>query len=131
MAEMATDDSPFARISHAAWRTASASSGMKGRPSYSCPPSAIHTPPSTRRARSAGQSQNGGSEALAGMPSRSAPTRVSRRRCTTAFMKCVVPIITPSIRLVSSVPVACNRTRASRMPAVTSSLVGAFTAAAT
>ncbi len=67
MAEIATADSPFAFISRAARRTASASSGMNGRPSYSWPPSTIHTPPSTRRARSAGQSQKGGNDALAGM----------------------------------------------------------------
>ncbi len=74
--EMPTDFSPAAFISWAALVTAASSSGMKGRPSYSCPPSTIQTPPRTRLARSSGQSQNGGSEAEAGMPSRKAPTLV-------------------------------------------------------
>ena len=39
------------------------------------------------------------------MPSRSAATLVRLRRCTTALMKCVVPIITPSIFLPASTPV--------------------------
>ena len=46
----------------------------EGRPSYSWPPSSIHTSPRTSRPRSSGQSQKGGSEALAGMPIRSAAT---------------------------------------------------------
>ena len=47
-------------------------------------------------ATSSGQSQKGGSEALAGRPMRKAATLVSARRWTTALMKCVVPIITAS-----------------------------------
>ena len=48
-------------------------------------------------------------------------------------MKCVVPIITPSMRLSAppasfSTPVAPRLLSESRMPVVTSSLVGAFTA---
>ncbi len=58
----------------------------------------MNTSPRTSAARSSGQSQNGGNEARAGMPIRTAATRASWRRCTTALMKCVVPIITPSIR---------------------------------
>src|SRR6266705_1181974 len=52
--------------------------------------------PRTRSARSCGQSQNGGSEALAGMPIRIAATFIKCRRWTTALMKCVVPITTAS-----------------------------------
>ena len=96
---MPTDFRPAAFISSAALVTAASSSGMNSRPSYSWPPSTIQTPPRTSAARSSGQSQNGGSEAEAGMPSRSAATLVRLRRCTTALMKCVVPIITPSIFL--------------------------------
>jgi hypothetical protein len=134
--EMPTDLSPAAFISCAALVTAVSSSGMNGRPSYSWPPSTIHTPPRTRLARSSGQSQNGGSEAEAGMPSLSAATLVRWRRWTTALMKCVVPIITPSIRFSLplesfSTPVAARLFSESRMPVVTSSLVGAFTAPAT
>ncbi len=57
------------------------------------------------------------------MPSLSAATLVSCRRCTTALMKCVVPIITPSIFLPFRTPVAPSAFNASRMPVVTSSLV--------
>ena len=74
--EMPTDLSPAAFISSAAAVTAASSSGMKGLPSYSWPPSTIQTPPLTRLARSSGQSQNGGNEAEAGMPSLSAATWV-------------------------------------------------------
>ena len=133
IAEMPTDFRPAAFISSAALVTAASSSGMKGRPSYSWPPSTIHTPPRTSAARSSGQSQNGGSEAEAGMPSLSAATLVRERRCTTALMKCVVPIITPSSFF--SAPPASFRTPVAdrlfselRMPVVTSSLVGALTA---
>ena len=38
-------------------------------------------------------------KALAGIPRRSAPTFDRLRRWITALMKCVVPIITPSMRL--------------------------------
>ena len=129
--EMATDFRPFSFISRAALVTAASSSGMNGRPSYSWPPSTIHTPPRTSSARSSGQSQNGGSEAEAGMPSLSAATLVRCRRWTTALMKCVVPIITPSMRLPSSTPVDPRLLIESRMPVVTSSLVGAFMARTT
>ena len=59
----------------------------------------MKTSPRTSSARSAGQSQNGGSEALAGNPIRTAATRARSRRCTTALTKWVVPITTPSILL--------------------------------
>ena len=45
-------------------------------------------------ARSFGQSTKGGSEAPDGRPMRIAATRVRSRRCTTALVKWVVPIIT-------------------------------------
>ena len=136
IAEIPTDLSPAAFISWAALVTAVSSSGMKGRPSYSWPPSTIQTPPRTRVARSSGQSQKGGSEAEAGMPSLSAATFVRWRRWTTALMKWVVPIITPSMRFSVppgsfNTPVAARLRSESRMPVVTSSLVGAFTAPAT
>ena len=134
--EMATALRPAAFISCAALVTAASSSGMKRRPSYSWPPSTIHTPPRTSVARSSGQSQNGGSEAEAGMPSLSAPTLVRWRRWTTALMKWVVPIITPSMRFSVpfdsfKTPVAPRLFSESRMPVVTSSLVGALTAPVT
>src|SRR6185436_8906081 len=86
--------------------------------------------PRTRSARSCGQSQKGGSEALAGMPIRIAATFIKFRRWTTALMKCVVPITTASTgpRAAGS---ARNAFRASRMPDVTSSVVGRLTAKTT
>ena len=50
----------------------------------------MKTSPRTRSARSAGQSQKGGNEALAGNPIRTAATRDRSRRCTTALTKWVV-----------------------------------------
>ena len=46
--------------------------------------------------RSSGQSTIGGSAAVAGKPSRTAAVGARSRRCTTALVKCVVPIITAS-----------------------------------
>src|SRR5258708_248703 len=82
--------------------------------------------PRTRSARSCGQSQNGGREALAGMPIRIAATFIKCRRCTTALMKCVVPITTASTgrRAAGS---ARKAFKASRMPEVTSIVVGRLT----
>ncbi len=54
----------------------------------------MQTAPVASAARSAGQSQNGGSDVVAGAPMRSAATFVRSRRCTTALVKCVVPIST-------------------------------------
>src|ERR1700716_1257224 len=86
--------------------------------------------PRTRSARCCGQSQNGSSEALAGMPIRMAATFIKCRRWTTALMKCVVPITTASTgpRATGS---ARNALRASRMPDVTSCVVGRLTAKTT
>jgi hypothetical protein len=91
----------------------------------------MKTSPRTRSARAAGQSQNGGSEALAGNPIRTAATRARSRRCTTALMKLVVPITTPSIlpRAISGRRV--SSARAVTMPVVTSDVVGVLTACAT
>src|SRR5436190_20045636 len=87
--------------------------------------------PRTRTARSAGQSQNGGNEALAGNPLRTAATRARSRRCTTALTKWVVPITTPSIlpRAISGRRV--SSASAVTMPVVTSGVVGVLTACAT
>ena len=106
IAAIATERMPLSPIRRAASRSAARSSGMKARPSYSWPPSTIATSPSTTAARSAGQSQNGGRLALAGRPMRIAPTRLKERRCTTALMKCVVPIMTASTGLSPTAPVA-------------------------
>ncbi len=101
-----------------------------GRPSYSNPPSVEAIAPFAIAATSGGQSQNGGNVALIGSPIRSAPTGVNCRRCTTALIKCVVPIITAST---SPWPSGAVRScvRACKIPAVTSSLVGALTARTT
>src|SRR5882762_2995964 len=88
----------------------------------------MNTSPRTEWARSCGQSQNGGSEALAGSPMRTAATRERSRRWTTALTKCVVPITTPSImpRPISGWRASCES--AATMPAVTSAVVGVLTA---
>ena len=130
---MPTDFRPAAFISSAALVTAASSSGMNGRPSYSWPPSTIHTPPRTSVARSSGQSQNGGSEAEAGMPSRSAATLVrcaalhhgvdemrgADHHAVELLQRAAASFSTPLDRRLFS---------ESRMPVVTSSLVGALTA---
>src|SRR5437867_6050868 len=61
---------------------------------------------------------------------RTAATRVSPRRCTTALVKCVVPIITaPTFAAAGAV---ASRSASARVtPPVTSAVVGVFTAAAT
>src|SRR3981189_15214 len=82
--------------------------------------------PRTPAARSCGQSQNGGREALAGMPIRIAATFIKCRRWTTALMKCVVPITTASTGT-RAAGAARHAFRASRMPEVTSTVVGRLT----
>ena len=71
------------------------------------------------RARSSGQSTKGGSEAPEGRPMRTAATRPRSRRCTTALVKWVVPIITACA---ARAPGACSPATASArvMPVVTS-----------
>ena len=131
MLAMPTDVMPDAAISRAALRMASASNSTSGRPSYSCPPSIMKTRPRAIAARSSGQSTNGGSEALAGNPMRTAATGLSPRRCTTALVKCVVPIITASILPGPATRPASRSRSACKMPPVTSSVVGVFTPATT
>ncbi len=97
LAAIATERRPLSRICRAAARIPASSNGMNSRPSYSWPPSSMKTEPRTKPAKSSGQSQNGGSDALAGRPMRIAATGDKCRRCTTALTKCVVPITTPSI----------------------------------
>src|SRR5882724_801214 len=86
----------------------------------------MNTSPLTSTARSFGQSQNGGSEALAGMPMRIAATFCNERRCTTALMKWVVPITTASTGTAAA-GLARSAFSASRMPEVTSAVVGRLT----
>ena len=126
-----TDVIPDSAISRAAFRISSASKSTSGRPSYSCPPSIMKTRPRTILARSSGQSTNGGRDALAGRPIRTAATGFRSRRCITALVKCVVPIITASIRPgPSSIP-DTRSFKAFKMPPVTSSVVGVLTPATT
>src|SRR3990172_6198964 len=138
----------------AAARTPAVSRGTRGRPSYSWPPSSMKTSQRTIAPRSSGQSTNGSSEALAGSPIRIAATGVRSRRCTTALVKCVVPIMTavtgaarPAL-LVGGLPSTLPRAsatgaarpalsevmsirRARATPVVTSGVVGVFTARTT
>src|SRR4051794_37146869 len=91
----------------------------------------MKTSPRTRSARSAGQSQKGGNEALTGNPIRTAATRARSRRCTTALAKWVVPMTTPSIVLRAIYRPPVSPASAVTMPVVTSDAVGVLTACAT
>ena len=130
-ATMATESIPSSWNLLAAWRISDSFRGMKGRPSYSCPPSTIMTLPRTWSAKSFGQSANGGSAAPLGSPIRSAPMCSRSRRWTTAFVKCVVPMTTPSSCPASPSNSSSRAVKAETIPDVTSSLVGLFTAAST
>src|SRR6267143_3577370 len=124
----ATEVTPASRKRRAAARMPLASKGTIGRPSYSWPPSSMTTSPRTSSARPSGQSTNGGSDALAGRPMRTAATRVTPRRWTTALVKCVVPIIAALTREASGAT-ASSSDNARVTPPVTSAVVGVFTAA--
>ena len=87
----------------------------------------MKTSPLTHSARSAGQSQNGAKEALAGKPMRTAATRAKSRRWRTALTKCVVPITTPSIASSKTSGWRVSSMSAVRMPAVMSNVVGVLT----
>src|SRR6516165_7310557 len=91
----------------------------------------MNTSPQTHSARSSGQSQKGGKEALAGNPMRTAATRAKSRRCTTALTKCVVPITTPSIAPRVTSEWRANSASAVTIPVVTSEVVGDLTACTT
>src|SRR6266403_654334 len=142
----ATELTPVCRNRRAAARMPAVSNGTIGRPSYSWPPSSRTTSPRTSSARSSGQSTNGGSDALAGRPMRTAATRVRPRRWTTALVKWVVPIMTALIVVAGSASparsvgglsemrlgsVASSSASARVTPPVTSAVVGVFTAATT
>ena len=78
-----------------------------------------------------GQSIIGGSDRVAEPQSRSVPTFSRCRPSTTAFRKCVVPIITPSTAAAGS-PAASSTARiAAPTPEVTSAVVEDFTVAST
>src|SRR6266404_1222401 len=142
----ATELTPVCRNRRAAARMPAVSNGTIGRPSYSWPPSSMTTSPRTSSARSSGQSTNGGRDALAGRPMRTAATRVRPRRWTTALVKWVVPIMTALIVVAGSASparsvgallemrqgsVASSSASARVTPPVTSAVVGVFTAATT
>src|SRR5437660_686757 len=142
----AREPTPVCRNRRGAARMPALSNGTIGRPSYSCPPSSMTTSPRTSSARSSGQSTNGGSDALAGRPMRTAATRVRPRRWTTALVKWVVPIMTALIVVAGSASsarsvgglfgmrlgsVASSSDSARVTPPVTSAVVGVFTAATT
>jgi hypothetical protein len=129
-AATATDRMPAARMRRAAARMPAASNGTSGRPSNSWPPSSITTSPRTSAARSSGQSTKGGSDAPEGRPTRTAATRSRSRRCTTALVKWVVPIIAACASRAAGAR-STSPASAREMPVVTSSVVGVFTAATT
>ncbi len=129
--DTATDLIPLAAICAAIPRNSASSSGEITRPSNSLPPCARYQwLPSTSR-RSAGQSTIGGRLCVAGRHSRTVATCARSRRCTTALVKCVVPIITTST--LSAVVLAAASTSRSALttPVITSPLVAAFTPATT
>ena len=101
-----------------------------GRPSHSWPPSTMKTGPRTIPASRSGQSQNGGREALAGRPTRTAATRARPDPVSTAFVKWVVPITTRETRPVSA-PSPSTPRSAVNTPEVTSSVVRALISART
>ena len=73
----------------------------------------------------------GSSDCEAGKQTRIAATRIRSRRCTTAFTKCVVPIITASTPWARSPTFSVNWRRLCTTPDITSCVVGTFTAATT
>src|SRR6185437_11112216 len=81
--------------------------------------------------RSSGQSTIGGSEAVAGRPRRTAAVWARSRRCTTALVKCVVPIITTSTAEGGSLDASSTLRSAATTPDMTSDEVAAFTPAMT
>ena len=90
----------------------------------------MKTGPRTMPASRSGQSQNGGSDALAGSPTRSAATRASPFPVSTAFVKCVVPMTTRETpeTVCPSPSTPCS---AATTPEVTSSVVRALISART
>ena len=68
---------------------------------------------------------------MAGNPSRIAAVGSSRRRSTTALVKCVVPIITAAISSVAVPELSSTWRNAVVMPRVTSSVVGVLILAMT
>ena len=101
-----------------------------GRPSHSWPPATMKTGPRTLPASRSGQSQNGGREALAGSPTRTAATRARPVPVSTAFVKCVVPITTRDTSETAVSPPVTPRS-AVTTPDVTSSVVRALTSRST
>ncbi len=81
--------------------------------------------------KSSGQSTIGGRTLVAGKPSRTAATGVSRRRSTIALVKCVVPIITVAMESGETPASAKTAWRAAVIPEVTSGVVGVLCQART
>ena len=89
---------PFAAKSAAARFSSSGSTAEIRRPSNSWPPWQMRTSPPSASRSAVGHATIGGSASVAGSPSRITPVGASRRASTTAFVKCVVPIITACTR---------------------------------
>ena len=81
--------------------------------------------------RSSGQSTIGGSEAVAGSPRRTAAVGARSRRCTTALVKWVVPIITTSMASGFIPEAASTEFSAATTPDITSAVVASLTPART
>jgi hypothetical protein len=73
----------------------------------------------------------GGSACVAGSPSRIAAVGIRRFASTTAFVKWVVPIITPWTCGASTPLAEISERSAETIPLVTSGVVGVFTSAST
>ena len=73
----------------------------------------------------------GGSASVAGSPSLITPVGASRRASTTAFVKCVVPIITACTRETAPAESSTSERIAAAIPAVTSGVVGVLASAST
>ena len=122
---------PRRRISAPMRKSSAGSSGERSRPSYSQPPCARKKWLPIASRRSAGQSTIGGRHSVAGNPSRTAAVASTSRRCTTALVKCVVPIITTPTDSGAMLPSRSSRRSASSTPPITSAVVVALTACST
>ena len=82
-------------------------------------------------ARSSGQSVSGGIAAVDGSASRITPTGSRPLRSSTAFVKCVVPIMTASMSRAGAARGASTAPIALTIPPVTSAVVGVLCEATT
>ena len=127
--DTATARTPSRRIPSSASRIPPASRGEISRPSNSWPPRTrkVRAPSASRS--SAGQSTSGGSDSVAGSARRSTAVGARRFRSSRALVRWVVPTITAPTRRPGGRWRTASRS-ASRIPEVTSAVVGRLAAPA-